>query len=171
VYSSIPLSASASGGSEKLYKFFAYHNGVWTVLQDYSASSTLNWVPKVSGDHKLVVHAKDKYSQKSYDSYKTFTFKIVNAPVMQSLSTSSASPQLLGKTVQIKASAIGGTEKLYKFWVYDGSTWLVLKDYSEVASFDWKPASKGNYKISVHVKDRYSIRSYDSYKAFHFTIK
>lgn len=171
VYSSIPLSVSATGGSEKLFKFFAYHNGVWTVLQDYSKSPTLKWIPKIPGDYKLVVHAKDRNSPKSYDSYKTLMFKVVNGPVMQSLSTSAASPQFLGKTIQIKAAAAGGTEKLYKFWIYDGNEWRVLRDYSSLSSYDWKPNIKGTYKISVHVKDRYSTRTYDSYKALNYTIK
>jgi len=120
VYSSIPLKATATGGSQKLYKFFAYHNGVWTVLQDFSPASSINWIPKVPGDYKLVVHAKDKNSIKSYDSYKQLIFKVVNGPVMQSVSTNLPSPQVIGKTVQIKASATGGTEKLYKYWAYDG---------------------------------------------------
>ncbi|WP_082861493.1 triple tyrosine motif-containing protein [Fictibacillus phosphorivorans] len=171
VYSSIPLAASATGGSEKLYKFFAYHNGVWTTLQDYSPTSTIRWIPKFTGDYKLVVHAKDQNSMKSYDSYKQMMFKVIDAPVMQSLTTSLASPQLVGKTIQIKSSATGGTEKLYKYWVHDGVKWHVLKDFSTSTTFDWKPISKGNYKISVHVKDRYSTRSYDSYKALNYTIK
>ncbi len=171
VYSSIPLTASATGGSEKLYKFFAYHNGVWTTLQDYSPSSTIKWIPKLSGDYKLVVHAKDKNSTKSYDSYKQMMFKVINGPVMQSLTTSLASPQSLGKTIQIKAAATGGTEKLYKYWVYDGVKWTVLKDFTTQTTFDWKPSAKGTYKISVHVKDKYSTRSYDSYKALNYTIR
>lgn len=171
VYSSIPITATATGGSEKLYKFFVYHNGVWKVLKDYSPVSNLNWVPKVPGDYKLVVHAKDKNSTKNYDSYKQLIFKVLNGPVLQSVSTNLTSPQSLGKTVQIKASAIGGTEKLYKYWVYDGVKWHILKDFTSQTTVDWKPAAKGTYKISVHVKDRYSTRSYDSYKAVNYTIK
>jgi Y_Y_Y domain len=75
VKSSITLDALAEGGNERLYKFWVFENGIWRVLQDYSAANSATWTPLLEGTYKISVHVKDKESSKSYDDYKAFKFK------------------------------------------------------------------------------------------------
>jgi SpoIID/LytB domain protein len=170
----IKVTANAEGGNEKLYKFNLLKDGVWTVVQDYSSQNTFAWTPSVSGDYKFSVHVKDVGSSKSYDDYGVLDYKIDNKPaepvVMQSVTTDKPSPQLTNTVINITANATGGTTKLYKFNVYDGKTWAVAQDYSAKNTYAWKPSAAGNYKVSVHVKDQSSSKSYDSYKAFEYKI-
>ncbi|MQR94795.1 SpoIID/LytB domain-containing protein [Fictibacillus phosphorivorans] len=170
----IKVSANADGGKEKLYKFNLLKDGVWTVAQEYSPLNTFNWTPSVSGDYKFSVHVKDAGSSKSYDDYGTLDYKIsakaAQTVVMQSISTDKVSPQLANTLINISANATGGATKLYKFNIYDGKTWKVSQDYSTKNTHAWKPTAAGTYKVSVHVKDQSSSKSYDSYKAFDYKI-
>jgi SpoIID/LytB domain protein len=171
---SIKVTANAEGGNEKLYEFNLLKDGVWTVVQEYSSQNTFQWNPTIAGDYKFSVHVKDVGSSASYDDYGVLDYKISNRSadpvVMQDVITDKNSPQLANTAINITANATGGTIKLYKFNIYDGKTWIVAQQYSTKNTYAWEPATAGNYKVSVHVKDQSSSKSYDSYKAFEYKI-
>jgi SpoIID/LytB domain protein len=170
----IKVTADAEGGKERLYKFNLLKDGVWEVVQDYSSLNSFQWTPELAGDYKFSVHVKDVGSSKSYDDYGVLEYKISDKPadpvVMQSVTTDKSSPQVANTSINITANATGGTTKLYKFNIYDGKTWTVAQEYSAKNMYAWKPSTAGNYKVSVHVKDQSSSKSYDSYKAFEYKI-
>ncbi|MFC4386555.1 triple tyrosine motif-containing protein [Gracilibacillus marinus] len=166
----IKLTANATGGYEKLYKFHVFDGKEWKVLRDYSTSNELNWKPK-DGNYKLVVHVKDRLSSNEYDSYKAIYYNIKDNPVVfNRVELNHTSPQAANTTVNLKAVATGGSSKLYKFHIFDGENWKVLKDYSTSNEYNWIPKTVGEYKISVHVKDSQSKKAYDDYEAFFYEI-
>lgn len=170
----IKVTAEADGGKEKLYKFNLLKDGKWTVVQEYSSKNSYDWKPSESGDYKFSVHVKDVGSSKSYDDYGVLDYKIsgkITSPVvMKNVSTDKSSPQLTNTAIQISAIAEGGTTKLYKFNIYNGKSWVVAQNYSTKSTYAWKPSTAGSYKVSVHVRDQLSAKSYDSYKAFDYKI-
>lgn len=166
----VTFTANATGGMEKLYKFHLYDGKKWTVLQDYSPSNSLTW-KATAGNNKVVVHVKEKGSKNEYDAYTYTWYTIKDNPVRAiSLTPSSVSPQFEGTDVTFTANATGGVEKLYKFHVFDGKVWSVLRDYNTSNKLTWKP-SAGQYKVVVHVKDRNSQKEYDSYTYTMFTVR
>lgn len=167
--SNVTFTAKATGGVEKLYKFHLFDGKKWTVLRDYSSSESLTW-KATPGNNKVVVHVKEKGSKNEYDAYTYIWYTVKDNPVRAiSLTSNVTSPQLEGTDVTFTANATGGVEKLYKFHVFDGKTWRVLRDYSTSNSLTWKP-SAGQYKVVVHVKDRDSSKEYDSYTYTMFTV-
>lgn len=169
----IKVSANAEGGKERLYKFNLLKDGKWTVVQEYSSLSSFTWTPTAAGDYRFSVHVKDVSSSKSYDAYGVLDYRIstkIDPVVMQSVTTDKPSPQVTNTTINMSANATGGTTKLYKFNIYNGKSWVVAQNYSTKNTYAWKPAASGSYKVSVHVKDQSSSRSYDSYKAFDYKI-
>lgn len=168
---SLTLSAQATGGIQKQYKFHVFDGKEWSVLRDYDLSNKVQWSPTKAGEYKLVVHVKDQNSNKEYDSYTATLFTIKDIPVdIQGVETSLNSPQPTNTLINLIAKATGGTTKLYKFNAYDGNEWSVLKGYSSDPKLSWTPSKPGKYKFSVHVKDERSTASYDDYYAFEYEV-
>src|SRR5581483_1257735 len=73
------------------------------------------------------------------------------ALTITSISSSANSPQPLGTTVTFAAAATGGvTPYQFKWWVSDGTTSVVGKDWAANNSFGWTPtAANSNYNITV----------------------
>jgi N-acetylmuramoyl-L-alanine amidase len=166
----ITIKANATGGSTKLYKFNIYGGEEWSVLQDYSTNNTFKWVPSNPGNYKFSVHVKDINSNEKYDDYSAFYYSINEPVTMNVINTSLNSPQVTDTTIKIVANGSGGSEKLYKFWVYDGKTWSALTDYTTSNEYYWKPTTTGNYKFSIHIKDHSSNKEYDDYGVIYYNI-
>ena len=65
--------------------------------------------------------------------------------------TANLGPQLPGATVTFTATAAGGTAPYqFKWWLWDGATWIVLKDWSTGNTFAWTP-SMANPNLAVGV--------------------
>jgi N-acetylmuramoyl-L-alanine amidase len=171
----INITATASGGTTKLYKFYIYNGKAWTVAQDYSVKNTYAWKPSTAGNYKVSVHVKDESSSKSYDSYKAFEYKIVapapGTPVkIESIVTDKKSPQPANSSIKLTANATGGIDKQYKFWTFDGAKWVVLQDFTSNNSVNWNPYKPGTYKLVVHVKEKSSLKEYDTYKVVEYVV-
>ncbi|UFT98878.1 SpoIID/LytB domain-containing protein [Radiobacillus kanasensis] len=168
----IRVTANASGGSQLIYQFWVGYQGEWKLIQNYSGKSYVDWTPDTSGNYTLNVHVKDKYSSKDYDDYITKEF-VINEPIkVDGLSTSKTSPQELGQTINISASASGSTSLEYKFWAQniDTNQWILLNDYSSSSTISWLPSESGNYKLVVHVREVGSTKSYDAYRTLDYKI-
>ena len=63
-------------------------------------------------------------------------------------------PQVPGTSVRFTAAATGGTAPYqFKWWVYDGTVWTVVQNWSTSASFTWTPtAANANYRVYVWVR-------------------
>jgi N-acetylmuramoyl-L-alanine amidase len=162
------ISALATSPNQTLFK---YHLGdrktdTWTVLKDYSTSSSLSWTPQKEGSYRLVVHVKDSKSTSTYDSYIfediTVTSGITKAQVS---SMTVGSPLVIGSSTIVKTSASSPNQTFYKYHLGDKTTdeWTVLKDYTTSSSYTWVPKKEGEYRVVVHVKDSKSSALYDSY--------
>ncbi|MBW4827956.1 MAG: N-acetylmuramoyl-L-alanine amidase, partial [Clostridiaceae bacterium] len=66
-------------------------------------------------------------------------------------------------TITANATSPDGVE--YKYWLADRETneWKLLKDYSELNSYTWKPDKVGKYRLVVHVRGKNSTKKYDDY--------
>lgn len=77
VYSLINLSANGEGNSgELLYKFSVYDGSSKKLIQDYSTSSSCEWVPSKAGDYTIILEAKNSDSPNSYDVIMESKFRI-----------------------------------------------------------------------------------------------
>ena len=171
VNSTVRLTANASGSNDILYKFHVYDGNEWTDLTQFTTSNTIDWKPTKGGDYKFSVHVKDKYSTAEYDDFYAFTYSIIGPPEMNSVTANKVSPQKVNETIRITANATGGTEKLYKFHVFDGNEWVDLTQFTASNTLDWTPTKAASYKFSVHVKDKNSSKAYDDFGVLYFDIK
>ena len=81
-----------------------------------------------------------------------FTVSQPTSATLVSFTANKTSPQVSGSSITFTATANSGSSTLYKFYVYDGSSWKTVQDYSSKNSFTWQPTSTGSYKIRCRVK-------------------
>lgn len=69
--------------------------------------------------------------------------------------TSSISDKIVvGQTTTLSVKAVDGRSPYqYKFYVVRDGKEILLRDFSNESSYDWKPVTPANYKVCVAVKD------------------
>ena len=174
----VTFSATTTTCPSPVYRFFyeTTPGAGWTLLQDYSTSSTYKWLTAGApgGNYRFEVDVRDSTRPVSYDQYAVVSF-VINACAGAALSPSVPSPRAAGTQITLTASA--GTSfcpnPLYKFWTLaPGSSWQIVQDYSTSPTFNWNTtgAAAGNYYLGVWVRDAFSKAGSDSYASIPYTV-
>ena len=191
--SSTPSSASMRGTvvtiaatprdvcSHPLFRFWILgpaSGGVWTMVQDYSASNTYTWSTSSTqtiGTYRFSVWLRDTTSTAAYDAYNANEYfnLTVGCPSVNE-SSQPPGPAPAGTIVTINASNSDCPNPLYEFWILgpaNGGEWTLVQPYSTSPSYTWGTVSNqtpGHYRFSVWVRDASSAASYDAYDAHEF---
>jgi hypothetical protein len=75
--------------------------------------------------------------------------------VLNAISSDIPSPQATNTTIWMTASASGGTAPYqYKWWLFNGTTWQVMQDWSTSDRFGWMASVPSDaYRIGVWVRN------------------
>ena len=161
--------ATATGGvTPHTYKFNVYDGATWTTGQDWSASNVFQWYAPAPGTFTIQVLVRNAGSSAAFDAQMSATATVI-AP--DSLTITSVTPSELsaaaGTPVKWTAKASGGTPPYtYQFWLYDGTTWTMMRDWAADNTWTWTPAAAGTYRFQVWVRNAGSAASYDAWRAF-----
>ncbi len=68
-----------------------------------------------------------------------------------SLAASPGGAQAVGTPITATATATGVTSPRYRFWLWDGRTWRMLRDWGS-NTVTWTPPAAGSYYLGVWVK-------------------
>jgi hypothetical protein len=153
----IAFTAVASGGTSPYqYRWWLHDGRSWQMLRDWSTSPTFIWTPTAgNAAYRLTVWIKDANSTTStWDVSGSMAFPIT-ALLPVSLTADRLSPQLPGTAVTFTASASSGRAPYrYRWWLYDGAKWAMLRDWSTTPTFTWTPAALNTgYRITVWAKN------------------
>jgi hypothetical protein len=147
----VKITANASGGANKLYKFSVLQGSTWKVVRDYSSTNYYYWTPAKAGSYKIKAEVKDGTNGKAIS--KEISYTINSGISFSSIKTDKASPQVVKAKIKVSAYASGGSSLLYRFKIYNGSSWYTVRNYSSSSTYYWTPTKAANHKIKVEVKD------------------
>jgi len=169
---SITFTASGAGGTAPYqYKFLLYNGSSWAMVRDWSTSAAYTWTPTAaSSNYRIGVWARD--ATVSWDSgaqnlgmpYVITGAGSAPAPpppaplarlALTSLTSNLASPRAPGTSITFTATASGGTAPYqYKWWVYNGSSWTIVNNWSGANTYTWTPGQPSlYYRIGVWVRN------------------
>ncbi|WP_160680045.1 triple tyrosine motif-containing protein [Clostridium sp. C8-1-8] len=166
----ITITAIGGGTSSILYKFMVNDGTGWVTLKDYSVDNKFIWNPTSGASYTVRVQVKAQGSTSDFENFLDKTFVVAKLPQVQQISTNLASPRRLGNTIIISSKSVDGIASLYRYWINDGSQWILVNDYSTNSTYTWIPSKEGKYKIKVDVKDISSKNIYDGSKEIEFEI-
>jgi len=172
----ITFTASASGGTAPYsYKWWLFNGTTWTMIRNWSTSATYTWTPTVANaNYRIGIWARDSRTTADTSEVNlSVPFSVVGTSTVSSptqtttptvssdsvkitgLTSNLASPQRAGTSITFTASASGGTAPYqYKWWLFDGETWTMVRNWSTTATYTWKPTVAGaNYRIGIWVRD------------------
>ena len=122
--------------------------GSWTIVRDYTTDNTFMWTPASPGTYQVGVWIKQAGSAASYDNFAFTTFSVISASPPTPCSSVNvgavpASPQLVGTTITLTASAMGCPSPQYRWWVRDlAGNWAIQQDYNVPGNtFSWHTGS------------------------------
>ena len=147
----VTIDATSEGGVNPVtYKFYYKKDGVYTMIKDYSDSSSIEWTPEEEGTYAIYVAAKDA-SGKIDAKYTNFT--VGKGVEITDISLDKTTIKV-GDSVNIKTTATGNSSLQYRVAVHDfENTWTTLHDFKSSNTTTWKPEIADKYVIWVDVID------------------
>src|SRR4029077_18013924 len=127
----VTLQASTAGCDFPRYRFWVGQNGIWTIVQDYSATTTFNWTPTVPCTYGLEVEVRDANSSVAYYHVANLTYTVQGCSAVTL--TGSPPNQALhgGFSVIFTGSGTCPGTPTYRFWVRaPGGNWTIVQDFS-----------------------------------------
>ena len=169
----VKLTAGSTGCATAQYRFWIRPpGGAWKVVQDYSPSAAYTWTGTgAAGGYGFEADARATAAT-AYDAVANLTYTLA-ACSSAALSAGAASPQLIGASINLKASAscLGAPE--YRFWIRrPGGAWAIVQDYSPASTYTWNTAGKaaGSYGLEVDVRDHGATAAYEAVASAAFAL-
>jgi hypothetical protein len=161
------ITATASGGTAPYqYKFWVFDGALWSVVKDWSNSNTFTSQPLVPNSAYVVaVWARSATTTTDTEEASALLpYPITPAGVLQvRLSANQQPPQPAGSATTFTAAASGGQGSYqYKWWIFDGTAWVIVQDWSAAgARFTWQPATPNDaYIVGVWVRNAATTTDY-----------
>jgi len=156
VKKTIRLTADNTGGISVQYQFYISTNGgvTWSLLQKWSTASYEDWKPGAVDDYLLKVEAREGATGLPLAS-EVCGYSITPAPpTAVKLTVGPASPRTARTTITLKAAKTGGKNVEYKFEAStNGATWMLLRDFTAVATTGWTPTTPAAYLLRVTARE------------------
>jgi photosystem II stability/assembly factor-like uncharacterized protein len=172
----VTWTATSTTCANPRYRFWeAPPGGAWTIVQNYSASSTFIWNSGgVAGTYRFEVDVRDAAETTSYDVTALSSYVLQSVPpcTTPGLSASPPSPGATGSGATFTATTSGCPNPRYRFWVQPpGGAWAVAQAYGASNTFVWSGGSlAGTYHIEVDVRDASETVSYDAVTVTTYTL-
>jgi hypothetical protein len=155
VGTSVTFTASGQGSAGYEYRFWLNDGTGWQIVRDYSTSPTWT-LSRPAGTYYVTVYVRTS-SAVGVDAEAGLGPYVINAapaPATGVTLTPSTASVTFGTPVTFTAAGVGGAGTYeYKFWLFDGTSWQVVRDYA--TSPDWTLpgwAAPGSYVVTVYVR-------------------
>ena len=169
----ITFTALATGGRGPYsFKWWVFNGSTWTIVRDWTTSATYTWTPAQAGSgYRVGIWLRDATTTADTNAYNlSVPFPIAGAaapasnqpPTVQSgslritgLASDRVSPQGIGRSITFTASATGGQGPYqYKWWLFDGATWVMVRNWSTASTYTWTPTTaNANYRVGIWARD------------------
>src|SRR6185369_2650450 len=126
--------------------------GAWSLLKQVKPTATVDEV--LAAFRATAVPIFDAVTGTTYKRIRIRDAVGALTNLSANLVPSVPAPQQRQTTITFTANTTGGVGPLqYKWWVFDGTTWTIARDWSVQATFNWTPAvANPNYRVGVWVK-------------------
>lgn len=169
--SNIVIGIENNLNEELLYKYIIGCNGTWNTLKDFSSEAGIEWNPIEEGIYTIMVQAKKKCGEKSFDYVSKMEYsigmaenKLIDVVTLDKYTVS------LGEKVNLFVS----TSKfplMFRYWIKERDKWRIIKDYSADNTLLFAAKWEGKGQILVECKNIDSKKEFDDSSSVEFQVK
>lgn len=150
---SVTIYAAKSRDAGMQYAFYykKYTSEKWSTAKGFSSSYYFTITPAAATTYNIRVKQKD-----SAGTIKSRDFELKVLTELVNTGKLSKNTAVMGSSVTLEGSAKGGSGKYTFAYFYqkaNDTVWKTVKAYSESTSVSFKPASVGEYRMLIKVKD------------------
>ena len=168
----ILLKAVTEGGRELLYRYKI--EGPLGVDSGYIRNNSFLWMPQVAGDYKINLYVKDRSSLEEFEAFSYLDYIIEDKPlktvIIRDVVLSRDKGYVKGVPINVTVSAAGGTDLRYAFIMYKDNIEIDRINYGSGNWMSFTPMDSGDYELEIRVKDKYSLKEYDSHTYCYFKV-
>lgn len=161
----IDFKAYVSGGKDLLYRFIV--SGYENDDSGYKRNNDFKWKSSKAGDYKIKLYVKDLSFENEFEVTSQMDFiieDICEKPiVIENLIISKDHKISLGDSIEAKVVVSSADDIKYSFNLKKGGVLKQKLDYGTCSLAKFTPEEEGTYEIEAMIKDRLSIREYDSH--------
>lgn len=166
VETEIELQAIVTGGCELLYRYIIEGNS--SIDSGYIRLNNYTWKPEKSGEYRVILWVKDLSFDGEYEQKEEFYFIVdekVKLPIkIDNIIIDKGNEILKHEEVIIEVNASGSSTLRYSFIIRKEGQERGRIDYGSCNFIKFIPQEEGKFEIEVMVKDKYSLKEYDSHK-------
>src|SRR6267143_7155146 len=111
-------------------------------VRDWGASASFAWTPTAPNrDYQIIAWVRSAGNTVDlFEYYKQLAAPITppSPAMLTGITSDKMLPQGPGTTITFTAAASGGTTPYqFKWWLWNGTTWTIVRDWGTSASFAW----------------------------------
>jgi hypothetical protein len=161
-----PITFTASYLPNTQYRWWLHDGQNWQPLSNWSSKNTYTWTPKTPNQsYNVAVWTKqasnpaDQPEQTRQISFPVVAAAQGSAPATAStggagsltITTDESWPQPMNTSITARVPASPNT--VYRWWIFDGQTWQLARDWSSSNTFTWQPSVENPaYQLGVWAK-------------------
>jgi hypothetical protein len=193
------FTGATGGRGPYQFKWFIFDGVSWTVARDWSRATTLRGGHEARHASRIGVWARDAttiadvgnvaasvpftvregpragHHVRSHTTVRTSgSANAASGPLtITGLTSNLASPQSAGTSVTFFTAATGGRGPYqFKWFIFDGVSWTVARDWSSATTLTWTPTRRAAYRIGLWARDATTLADVGNVAAsVPFTVK
>lgn len=156
----ITFRAVATGGIAPYQsKWLIFDGRRWDAVTEWSASTTFAWSPsRPNTSYRVGVWVRSAPSTLDEPDNPgaggSIPFAITATKISPTITSSRVAPQVTRTSIKFTANVKSRGKYRYKWWVFDGVSWRIKKEWALSRTFTWTPtAPNARYRILVRVQN------------------
>ncbi|MBU3214806.1 hypothetical protein LL033_08285 [Clostridium estertheticum] len=162
----IHLTVKATGGDSLRYSFVVFKDEKETEKIEFGINDFVDFTPEESGNFKLEVRVKDKYSKSEFDTSKNVYIKALECipAKIDYILMDKNKYYMVYDTIHVQVIYENTSDTLINYILKIDNKVVEQTSFIEYKNYELKPKCSGSYAIEILVKNKLSTNAYDSRK-------
>ena len=160
VGTAITFTLTGSGGVAPYQsKWWIWNGSAWSLGRDWATGNTYTWTPTAAGNYSIQVWLRNSGTATDVaEAFNGLAATIVPAGTsplsLTNFTANKAGSQPVGTAITFTVTGTGGVAPYqFKWWIWNGSTWSLGRDWATGSTFTWTPTATGTYSIQVWARN------------------
>ncbi|WP_234121742.1 triple tyrosine motif-containing protein [Clostridium hydrogenum] len=159
----INIDVEAEGGISLIYSFLVKREESVIKRVDYETSNIIDFVPEVSGDYKIEVNVKDKYSKKEFDCHSEITIQVLDyiPAKINHIFPKVKDYYMVGEKINVNVITMNTKNTLVKYVIKLNGRKVEQIDFGLEKSYEIVPKCAGDYEVIIYSLNKDSSDKFD----------